>query len=158
MKHTTKLVSILLMVCFAAVAYARPPGGGFNHIDEDNDGLISPTEFANRDRGPIERMDQDGDGAVSQSEIDAHIEERVAEHQARMEEMMTKMRERMDEMFANADSNGDGLITQEEATLAMFSRIDENGDGYLSEEELRDARPDDRRGKHKKRRRGDWGS
>lgn len=150
MKQLKYLAATLFLALLTTSAYGHPPGGGFDQLDQDDDGQISFDEFSNRERGMIERLDQDGDNAVSREEVDAHLEERAAEHQARMEEMQERMRGHLEEMFTSADANGDGLVTQEEATLAAFNKIDENADGFLTKEELRNARPDRRHGKRGK--------
>jgi Ca2+-binding EF-hand superfamily protein len=48
---------------------------------------------------------------------------------------------RIHTFFNDADTDGDGSVTQEEAQAAAFNRVDENQDGYLTEEELRKAKP-----------------
>jgi Ca2+-binding EF-hand superfamily protein len=48
-----------------------------------------------------------------------------------------------DRVFRNADTNGDGVISKDEALAArqrLFSRLDRNGDGTIDREESEGAR------------------
>lgn len=67
--------------------------------------------------GPIDRLDTDDDGFISREEFE------IPNHRKAQR--------------ADADADGDGAVTQEEAENFAFSKVDEDGDGYLSREEMR---------------------
>ncbi len=148
MKQLSILSAGTLGLALSVLVQAQPPGGGFEGLDTDGDGLVSHMEFSERDgrRGPriFEHADANGDGAVSLEEMQAAVDERVDEHHARASE-------HMEMMFAAMDTNEDGLVTREEAETHAFSRADSNGDGYISEDEAREMH--ERRGGRQERRR-----
>jgi Ca2+-binding EF-hand superfamily protein len=85
----------------------------------------------------IEHMDVNNDGAVTMEEIN----QQIADSQTKMADRQVEKTARIHTFFNDADTDGDGSVTQEEAQAAAFNRVDENQDGYLTEEELRKAKP-----------------
>ena len=49
------------------------------------------------------------------------------------------------------DTDGDGLVTAEEADAAAFAKFDGNGDGYISREEARSVKKAMRKGYRERR-------
>jgi hypothetical protein len=131
MKKVTQTFALILLAAGAALAIGKPVDRMIDKLDSDGDGLISAEEFQPpRHRGMIEHMDANNDGSVTMEEINQQIADRQVEKIARIHTF-----------FNDADTDGDGSVTQEEAQAAAFNRVDENQDGYLTEEELRKAKP-----------------
>ncbi len=89
------------------------------HADADKDGKISKDEF----RGPdaaFARLDANGDGFITEDEAKAAGD---------------RMREgRGQQGFARMDEDGDGNVTRDEWNAA-FDKLDTNGDGVLNQED-----------------------
>ena len=110
-------------------------GERFGRADADGDRMISLEEFQTVTGERFVAMDADGDGQVSPAEM-------IAERSARAEE-------RAAERIERADTNGDGLLSLEEATAASeerFARIDRDESGTLEPRELRRGFRGDRDG------------
>jgi len=153
MKKVIKIFALILLAGGAMTAFGRPEDRMMDKFDSDGDGMISAEEFQPpRDRGMMERMDVNNDGAVTMEEIN----QQVTDHQLKMSERQAEMTARAHEFFEDADTDGDGSVTQEEAQAAAFNRVDKNQDGYLTEEELRNAKPP-HGGRHRPGRPGERG-
>jgi Ca2+-binding EF-hand superfamily protein len=130
----------LLFTAFSFTALADHRQQLLLQMDQDGDGLVSQQEFRTPARAPrhdlIGHIDADGDDAVSSDELNQHFAERAGEARRHQEEMQARLQQH----FESADSDGDGLLTREEARAATFNRLDDDGDGYLNHEELRMAR------------------
>lgn len=138
MKKVTQTFALILLAGGAALAFGKPVDRMIDKLDSDGDGMISAEEFQPpRHRGMIEHMDVNNDGAVTMEEID----QQIADRQTKMADRQVEETARIHAFFNDADTDGDGSVTQEEAQAAAFKRIDENDDGYLTEEELRKAKP-----------------
>jgi len=102
---------------------------GFDRLDADKDGFITPEEFGKRRIDALKTADANGDGELSQEELVAFIQKREFERRARS-------------MSRRLDVDGDGKVTivelerQNEKHLAL---LDTNDDGKVSPEELRRA-------------------
>ena len=146
MKKVTQIFALILLTGGAVLAVGKPVDRMIDHLDSDGDGMISAEEFQPpRRRGMIEHMDVNNDGAVTVEEINEQIADRQEKETARLHAF-----------FSDADTDGDGAVTREEAQTAAFNRVDENRDGYLTEEELRKAKPP-RGGRHGPGGPGEWG-
>ena len=138
MNNLTKTFALILLAGGATTALGKSTDRMMEKLDTDGDGMISAAEFhPPRDRGMMEHMDANNDGAVTMEEIN----QQIAQRQAKMAERQAEMTARVHTFFNEADTDGDGSVTQEEVQAAAFNRIDANDDGYLTEEELRDAKP-----------------
>ena len=113
-----------------------PPPGALERWtahDTDGDGAISLAEAQAGAPGLAQnftRFDANGDGQLTREEMHAAREER---------------RVQAEERYRNADRNGDGVISPEEAQAGMpqaaqhFGEIDKDGNGQLTREEMRSA-------------------
>jgi Ca2+-binding EF-hand superfamily protein len=115
---------LLVMVCGAAAAA---------------DGSLSRAEV--EQRAPrlahhFEAIDADGDGRITAFEIRAWRKSRRGRTEP------AAARARFDQVFRRADSDGDGVLSRDEAARGLprlarkFDRIDADGDGRLSLEEV----------------------
>lgn len=86
--------------------YGERVSSSFNDLDQDNDGLISPSEW---EEG-FDMIDSDNSGFISDDEWD-------------------------NPNFDDVDQNNDGLISRDEWSEG-FDEIDEDDDGLISEEEF----------------------
>ncbi|MFN0162461.1 MAG: EF-hand domain-containing protein [Burkholderiales bacterium] len=121
----------------------------FAAIDTNGDGKVTPDEvraaMERRRAATAEGSPQAGSGAGPG---------RSGPHAARGEPgapragdgrrpAREEMRSQADEMFKKADSNGDGMLSEDEAARASpmlaqnFAAMDANGDGQLTREEMR---------------------
>ena len=138
MKKVAQTFALILLATGAALAFGKPVDRMMDKLDSDGDGMISAEEFQPpRHRGMIEHMDVNNDGAVTMEEID----QQMADRQTKMVDRQVEETARIHTFFNDADTDGNGAVTQKEAQAAAFKRVDENGDGYLTEEELRNAKP-----------------
>jgi len=118
---------------------ARELAAAFRELDSDGDGALSRAEveaaIADLAFADFHDLDSDGDGLLSEEELtaaatagDADLKEAAA---------------LIDEFFFEADRNGDGFVSLEEArfgipslTFREFQDLDTDGDGLLSREEV----------------------
>lgn len=141
----------------------------FDMIDSDGDGLISAAESTaaaeKRARHMFERIDSDDDGAVTLEDMQSmhgrkhgRIEDldRAALATCIEEEFDGELPDRPEPEvhFAQADSNGDGTLSEDEFVAAAaaraadaFERNDADGNGTLDETEMQ-ARHEERRELH----------
>lgn len=121
----------------------------FTQLDANADGSISTDEVP-EDNGLVKRLfrkgDADGDGTLSKAEFVAALREKRAKGPKPEKpagdrpdrpspEMITKK-------IMEADADGDGKISKEEAPERLargFDRMDADGDGFLTPEEITSA-------------------
>lgn len=125
---------------------AGPPRGPLlAALDADGNGALSAEEIAAAAEA-LQRLDTDGDGQVSGEELRAAgpapeataggppAPTAVAEAGKGLKKMLARLKE--------ADANGDGKLSRDEAPqgiAARFDQFDANGDGALDETEIRQA-------------------
>jgi len=150
--------TILLMGCLAMAPLAMA-------ADEDRGPPPgTPEQGLGPPPGALERWtahDTDGDGAISLAEaqagmpglaqnftrFDANGDDQLTreEMHAVREATREERREQAEERYRNADKDGDGVVSQEEAKAGMpraaehFGEIDRDGNGQLTREEMRSA-------------------
>jgi Ca2+-binding EF-hand superfamily protein len=170
-KLTLTLSAAALALGAGAVAYAQTPERGmrgqemtraqaetmatkaFERADANGDGKIDAADRDARNDARFARLDTNNDGALSKDEFLASHERR-AERTAQGGEQADGKRpgkrgERMGHrgmhgmgMARNADSDGDGAVSQVEfasAALARFDAADADKDGTVTREERREA-------------------
>tara|TARA_E500000305_G_scaffold108999_1_gene112858 strand:+ start:870 stop:1433 length:564 start_codon:yes stop_codon:yes gene_type:complete len=120
----------------------------FARMDANSDGMLNEADREARQRQLFDQMDADSNGSITLEEFNAARET--------FKEMRSERREARGERFAGrgghgrrgggermltqADTDGDGSISQAELTAAMLARFDAadtNGDGEISSDERR---------------------
>ncbi len=147
MNRSTKYALSLLIaggVAASAVAahaeWRGHRGGGFammERLDPDGDGKVAVEDIRADRLAELARFDANGDGQLSLAEFEALFAER--------------MRRRMVDSFQRLDDDGDGAVTEAEATAPaerIARRLDENGDGVIEKAEIKQAMMHRRGGKH----------
>lgn len=104
----------------------------FDQLDSNHDGQLSKAEAANNKRllADFDKLDSNHDNLLSKAELQAGMVAMAAEHKAEFERR-----------FKEADKNGDGQLSQTEASTVPhlarhFDQFDRNHDGQLSNEEI----------------------
>ncbi len=143
---STCLVAAAVLLAGAASAGDQPRSDGPDVMrsDTDGDGRISRAEAtaasAERSGKWFDELDLNKDGFVTQ-------EEARQARETRRGKMQAEMKAKMEQRFKDADANGDGSLSLDEAQAKMprlaehFSTLDKDKNGLLSREELNDARP-----------------
>lgn len=113
------------------------------HADTDGDGRVSRAEAtaasAERSGEWFDKLDLNKDGYITQDEMKQARETRHGMH--------GDMKEMMEQRFKEADTNGDGQLSLDEAQAKMprlaehFSALDTDKNGQLSKEEIRSGAP-----------------
>jgi Ca2+-binding EF-hand superfamily protein len=136
-----------LAALLAGTAYAGdPPKSDAPHgmqADKDGDGRVSRAEAtasgAERSGEWFDKLDLNKDGYITQDEMKQAHDTRHGMH--------GDMKEKMEARFKEADANGDGQISLEEAQAKMphvaehFTTLDTDKNGLLSKDELRHGAP-----------------
>jgi hypothetical protein len=124
-----------LMLPVAAVlawSVALAALSGFDAMDGDRDGAVSPREHAEAAGKMFTAMDADGDDKVTAAEMDA-AHNKVAGKPASADELSAA------EKIKVVDADGDGMLTGEEhrqASRSMFRKMDTDRSGSLSQAEF----------------------
>ncbi|MCI4626358.1 MAG: hypothetical protein L3V56_10405 [Candidatus Magnetoovum sp. WYHC-5] len=102
----------------------------FNDLDGDSELTASELKYTD---DVFSKLDSDGSGAASMSEL-VNV---FHEYQMSMIEDMTANK------IAEEDTDGDGMLSADEAgvTQEMVDELDSDGDGLLSEAELNEGHP-----------------
>jgi Ca2+-binding EF-hand superfamily protein len=141
MKTTLSTLALAALLAGTAMAGDQPrsdaPG---MRADTDGDGRVSRAEAtaaaSQRTGDWFDKADLDKDGYVTGDELKQGRE-------TRREQRREEMKAHMDARFKEADANGDGLLSLDEAQAKMpklaerFSALDTDKNGLLSREELR---------------------
>lgn len=103
---------------------------GFDKIDTDGDGRITPAEMTAQMQARFKAADSDGDGMLSHEELVSGMMARQADRMAR----------RADHMIDRHDSDGDDRLSLQEMQSrhqgGMMRRMDLDDDGAISREEF----------------------
>jgi Ca2+-binding EF-hand superfamily protein len=136
-----------LAALLAGTAYAGdPPKSEAPHgmqADKDGDGRVSRAEAtasgAERSGEWFDKLDVNKDGYITQEEMNQARDTWHGNH--------GDMKEKMEARFKEADANGDGQISLEEAQAKMprvaehFTALDTDKNGQLSKDELKHGGP-----------------
>jgi Ca2+-binding EF-hand superfamily protein len=119
----------------AQAGQARPPPPSaqarFAKTDTNHDGVVTLDEYVAAARALYAQFDQQHNGKVTASEIATS---------PRAQDRALKVAGRL---VKHMDSNGDGVVTQDEflaAARTRFARLDRNGDGFIEADEMTGAR------------------
>jgi Ca2+-binding EF-hand superfamily protein len=140
--HIVKRIGLSLIISALCLSVAAPaamaasaslPAGkrAFTQLDGNQDGKLTVEELSPRATKRLERYDGDRDGTVSKAEIDAVL--------------LKMMEQRRDRLLRDLDSDHDDVISSTEllAVVKMeFIDADRNGDGVLTPEEAQTYRPE----------------
>lgn len=147
-KYLTMLLALGLS---SAVMGAEPPANAesgakphrdakqhFQRLDKDGNGSISREEAKAHPRmeKDFDAMDTNKDGQVTEAEYRDYAKTRMEQYR---EKAKTEMKARWDK----ADTNGDGMLSREEAKASPhiakhFDEIDADKNGQVSEQEVAD--------------------
>jgi collagen type III alpha len=130
----------------------RPGEGGFRptgemmlkQLDKDNDGKISKDEAPERMREGFARVDTNNDGFLDQAELGRMFAgfQRPGGQPGQPGQPGGEMLERMRQMYKDADKNGDGKLSKDEAPDRLkerFADVDKNSDGFIDQQEQMQA-------------------
>jgi len=116
-----------------SAAFADNPKAGFESMDTNGDGKISPDEHAAAAARMFDKMDTNADGKVTAAEM-------TAAHQNMTGKKAEKGELTAAEKIKMIDTNGDGVLTADEhatGAKAMFDKMDTDEDSYLTKAELK---------------------
>ncbi len=98
----------------------------------------------------VDQMDADRDGTITRQEMDAHRQQKLADHDTNQDNALQLaefqplwlevMRDRMVDHFQRLDQDGDGQVTDSELAEPLRKMMlyrDTNDDGALDRDELR---------------------
>lgn len=130
----------------AAAAQAGDPEAvgkpGRHQVDANSDGIVTREEAK-----PFPRLTADFDAADTNK--DGQLD--TAEMNAHRAKMHGEMRAKAEQRWADADKDGDGALSREEAQASMpglaerFEKFDSNGDGKIARDEMHNVRMKKRR-------------
>jgi Ca2+-binding EF-hand superfamily protein len=115
MKSVIATTASVLMLC-TGVAMAQQQAiyeGHRDHLDTDDNGAVSQTEYQAFMRDAFNRLDGNNDGYLTQDDVSSVLS---------------------GNQFSGMDSNGDGRVSRQEFTTQVtkdFQSADNNGDGQL---------------------------
>jgi len=109
----------------------RPP------MDANSDGIVTREETQSFPRlsADFDVADANKDGQLDTAEMNAH-----------RERMRGEMRAKAEQRWKDADKDGDGALSREEAQASMprlaerFDKFDSNGDGKIARDEMHNVR------------------
>jgi Ca2+-binding EF-hand superfamily protein len=134
----TFAVGLMFVAAAAQAGDPRPAGKpGHPQIDANNDGMVTREEAQAFPRltAEFDAADTNKDGQLGTTEMNAH-----------REKMRVEMRAKAEQRWTEADKDGDGALTREEAQASMpglaerFEQFDSNGDGKIARDEMHNVR------------------
>ena len=99
----------------------------FDRIDTNHDGVITQDEYIAAATAHFNKVDANGSGEITAQQIASSP--RMVKREQRFASREVK----------HMDSNGDGLVSQDEyiaAAKARFAKLDKNGDGFIDADEV----------------------
>jgi len=151
MKRISLLVAAVALGSLGSVAYAQQnvPGAHFiENWDLNEDGQVTKEEAVERRGDIFTTFDENDDGILSASEYAAFDEARAADHESMRQDAGKGMgqgkgggqyRRGKGMTMQFNDVNGDGQVTREEfmaRTDDWYAMMDKNGDGTITAEDF----------------------
>lgn len=99
----------------------------FDRIDANHDGVVTQDEYVAAATAHFNKVDANGTGEITAQQIAASP--RMVKREQHFAAREVK----------HMDTNGDGVVSQEEyiaAAKARFSKLDKNGDGFIDADEM----------------------
>ncbi len=167
MKHKIFIAGIVAAgTTLSAMAVLAQNGQGltFAKLDSNGDGQVTADEIEQRMDAHFSNVDSDSNGVLSKAELEANARK---DSVARVRRMLAKLdangddqispdevRGRLGAHFAQADTDGDGLLSKAELEAnaskdsvarvrRMLAKLDTDGNGVLSRDELQGGTPQD---------------
>ena len=136
-------LSSLIVVAAAQAGDPEAVGKPGRHpIDANGDGIVTRDEAKSFPRlsADFDAADANKDGQLDAAEMNVH-----------REKMRGEMRAKAEQRWTEADKDGDGALSREEAQASMprlaerFEKFDSNGDGKIARDEMHNLRMKKRR-------------
>ena len=134
----TFAIGLMFVAAAAQAGDPRPAGKpGHPQIDANSDGIVTREEAK---AFPRLTADFDVADANKEGQLDA------AEMNVHREKMRGEMRAKAEQRWAEADKDGDGALTREDAQASMpglaerFDKFDSNGDSKIGRDEMHNVR------------------
>jgi Ca2+-binding EF-hand superfamily protein len=127
----------ICVVTLGAIAYAQYGTDRYQRMDDNNDGVISRSEWRGSDQS-FRRHDWNNDGVLSGDEVRAGARRRDNINDDNAWRGRSEVSEWTPQEFERLDDNRDGVVSQTEWQFDenTFRRVDRNDDGVISEREF----------------------
>jgi Ca2+-binding EF-hand superfamily protein len=125
------------MAALGATAYAQYGTDRYQRMDDNNDGVISRSEWRGSDQS-FRRHDWNNDGILSGDELRVGARRRDNNNDDEYWRGRSEVSDWTPEQFRRLDDNRDGIISEREwrSDEDTFRRVDRNDDGVISEREF----------------------
>jgi Ca2+-binding EF-hand superfamily protein len=137
-KPILNIAGVAIFVCaFGAPARAQYASDRYQSMDENNDGVISRSEWRGSDQS-FRRHDWNNDGVLSGDELQVGARRRDDRDGTSGDRWRSEPTNWTPEEFQRLDDNRDGRISRQEWRYSdeSFRRVDRNHDGVISEREF----------------------
>lgn len=134
------ILALSSLIVAAAAQAGDPQAAGKAaryQVDANNDGIVTREEAQSFPRltADFDAADANKDGQLDAAEMNSH-----------REKMRIEMRGKAEQRWKDADTDGDGALSRDEAQASMpglaerFDKFDSNGDGKIARDEMHNLR------------------